>query len=190
MTLLCVGLAIWISVHLTKRLAPATRANLDAKLGVGPAKGAIAFMLIVSIVLMVLGYGDADKTPLYPPIAGIGHLNNLLMVLAVLLLGMGSSKGKMRAWLRHPMLWGVVVWGVAHLLVNGDLPSVILFGGMILWALLQMVLINRAVTDWTRPEPGPISGDVRLIVITAVVFTVIVGIHSWLGYNLFAGTYA
>lgn len=189
MTTLIIGLAVWTFVHYLKRLAPAVRASMDTKMGVGPAKGTIALLLVLSIVLMVIGYRNADDLYVYSPIAGMGHLNNLLMLFAVMLLGMGHSKGKMRSWFRHPMLMSVIVWAGAHLLVNGDLASVILFGGMAVWALIQMALINRAEPNWTRLEPGPIARDIRLIVIAAVLFAIIAAIHIWVGANPFLGTY-
>jgi uncharacterized membrane protein len=189
MTLLILGLLVWAFVHFLKRLSPAARAGLDNTMGQGPAKGAIALVLVIAIVMMVIGYRSADNLYVYTPIAGIGHLNNLLMLFAVLLLGMGSSKGKMRSWFRHPMLMGVITWAGAHLLVNGDLASVILFGGMSLWALIEMVLINRAVPDLARPEPGPMVRDLVLIGIAAVLFVRIAAIHNWLGYDPFLGTY-
>ena len=189
MTLLIVGLLIWAFVHFLKRLFPSGRAALDAAMGQGPAKGVIALFLVISIVFMVIGYRGAEDRYVYSPIAGIGYLNNLLMFIAVLLFGIGSSKGKMRTWFRHPMLMGVITWAGAHLLVNGDLASVVLFGGMALWALMQMVLINRAVPDWTRPEPGPVARDIRFLVITSVLFAIIASIHIGLGYNPFLGTY-
>ncbi len=189
MTTLIVGLLIWTLVHYFKRLMPSGRAALDASMGQGPAKGVIALLLVISIVLMVIGYRGSEDLYVYSPIAGMGHLNNLLMFIAILLFGMGSSKGKMRAWFRHPMLMGVITWAIAHLLVNGDLASVVLFGGLAVWAVIQMVLVNRAVPDWTRLEPGPVARDIRLIVIAAVLYAIISSIHIWLGYNPFLGTY-
>ena len=85
------------------------------------------------------------------------------------------------------MLAGAVVWAVAHLLVNGDSVSIVLFGGMGVWALAQMWLINRAEPDYTPWEGGTIAGDLRLAAISAVVFAVIAGIHTWLGYFPFGG---
>ena len=190
MTLLLLGIAIWILVHFLKRIAPGVRTGLDSTMGQGPAKGVIALTLVVSIVLMVMGYKAYDAPQLYAPMAGMGHLNNLLMLVAIMLLGAGSSKGSMRSWMHHPMLAGVIVWAVAHLLVNGDGAAVLLFGSMAVWAGLEMLLINRAEPDWTRPKPGPIKGDIRLAVIALVLFVVITGIHTYLGYSPFQGTYA
>lgn len=189
MTLLYLGIGLWCAAHLFKRVLPGARAALTDRLGEGPAKGVVAATLLLSLVLMVLGYRGADFAPVYTPIAGAGHLNNLLMLVAVILLGAGSSKGRMRSWLRHPMLTGVIVWSGAHLLVNGDYASVVLFGAMAVWAVVEMTMINYAEGDWARTEPGPARGDVRLLVISVVVFAVIAGLHIGLGHNPFLGTY-
>lgn len=189
MILLYIGIALWCAAHLFKRVLPAARAGLSSRIGQGPAKGLVALALLLSVVLMVVGYRGAEFAPVYTPLAGAGHLNNLLMLVAVVLLGAGKSKGRMRSWLRHPMLAGVIVWSGAHLLVNGDYASVVLFGAMAVWAVVEMTMINYAEGDWKRPEPGPLKGDIRLLIISAVVFSVIVGIHSALGHNPFLGTY-
>lgn len=182
MTLLVLGLILWTVPHLLKRAAPGARAGLDGAVGAGPARGVIAGTILLGVVLIVTGFRGAPFVPVYePPSWGI-HLNNLAMVAAVALLGMGHSRGRARSWLRHPMLTGVLVWALAHLIVNGDLASVILFGWMGAWALASMLIINAREPVWNRPEPGPVSGDIRLAVITLVLFAVITAIHSWLGY--------
>lgn len=189
MTLLILGLLIWVGVHMFKRLSPGGRAALDARLGKG-GRAVIAVALLVAVVLMVKGFRAAPVIAVYEPVPGGGHLNNLLMLIALFLLGAGSAKGVVASKLRHPMLWAVVVWAVAHLLVNGDLASIILFGGGGLWALGEMQLINRAEGPWQRPAPGPISKDIKVAVIAVVLFAVIAWIHIYLGHNPFLGTYA
>lgn len=186
MTLLILGLALWVLAHLFKRLAPEARAAMAERMG-DASKGVIALALVISIVLMVIGYRAAGFVHVYvPPSWGI-HLNNLLMLVAVLLLGLGHSKSRIRGIMRHPMLTSVIVWSVAHLLVNGDLASLILFGVLALWALVEMRVINRAEPDYVAAEPGTVAGDIRLAIITLVVFAVISGIHAWLGYWPFPG---
>lgn len=182
MTLLLLGIGLWWAGHFFKRLLPGVRARMGER-----GKGVAALLIVAGLVTMVLGFrGAALETVFVPPAWG-RHANNLLMLVAVILLGMGSSKGKLRAWLRHPMLTGVLVWSVAHLLVNGDLASVVLFGSMGVWAVVEMVVINAKDGPWKRPEPGPIGADVRLIVISLVAFGVIAAIHTWLGYYPFPG---
>jgi uncharacterized membrane protein len=182
MWLLVLGLVVWTVAHMLKRAAPDARAALAGALGAGPSRGVMALAIAVGVVLMIIGYRRAAVVPVYdPPSWGI-HLNNLAMLGAVALMGAGRSKGRARSWLRHPMLTGVVVWAIAHLLVNGDVASLLLFGWLGLWALASMALINAREPAWVRPAPGPVSGDVRLLVITLVVYAVIASVHTWLGY--------
>lgn len=182
MTLLILGLVLWTAAHFFKRALPGVRD------GMGDAgKGVVAVAILASVVLMVVGYRGWFADLAYnPPVWGV-HLNNLLMLVAVFLFGLGSSKSPLRAKMRHPMLTGVIVWAIAHLLVNGDWASVVLFGGLAVWALAEMVVINSREPVYHRFEGGTIGGTVRLVVISVVVFSVIAGIHTWLGYWPFPG---
>jgi uncharacterized membrane protein len=85
------------------------------------------------------------------------------------------------------MLTAVIVWAAAHLIVNGDVASLVLFGGLGLWAVAEMLLINAREPAWVRPAPGPVAGDVRLILITIVAYAAIAGVHAWLGRWPFPG---
>ena len=81
------------------------------------------------------------------------------------------------------MLWGMVIWAAAHLLVNGDSASIVLFGGLMVWALVQMALVNRGEGAWDRPEVGPFSKDAKNLLIALVLYALITGVHIWLGYS-------
>jgi uncharacterized membrane protein len=109
-------------------------------------------------------------------------INNLLMVLAVYLYAASGTKAALARKIRHPQLTAVKTWAVAHLLVNGDLPSVILFGGLLAWAVVSVILINRAQREWTPPVAKP-GAEWKAIVGTVVVTVVIMLIHNWLGYQ-------
>ncbi|WP_417260138.1 NnrU family protein [Celeribacter sp.] len=180
MSLLVIGVLLWSGVHLFKRLAPAMRAKMGAK-----GRGPIALVLMASVVLMVVGYRSADSYDLYAAPEFFRHINNLLMLLSVGLFGLGNSKSRLRSKMRHPMLTGVVVWSVAHMLVNNDTASIILFGGLLIWALLEMALINNQDKDYQPYEGGSKAGDVRLVIITLVVYLVIGGLHMWIGPSPF-----
>ncbi len=184
MTLLVLGLIVWTAAHLFKRVAPNARVSLARALGDGPSKGAMAAAILAAVVLMVVGYRRAGVAPVYDPPSWGLHLNHLLMLIAVGLVGASHSKSRVRGWLRNPMLSGVVVWAVAHLLVNGDVASLVLFGWLGLWALASILVIDTG--EPVKPAPvASVAGDVRLAVITLVVFAVIVAIHTWLGYPPF-----
>lgn len=182
MTLLILGLLLWVAGHFFKRALPGLRQSLG-----NGGKGVAAALILGGVVLMVIGYRGAEFAPVYEPPAWARHLNNLAMYFAVVLYGLGSSKSPMRGWMRHPMLTGTIVWSLAHLAVNGDLASLVLFGGIGLWAVAEIVMINRAEPNWTRFEGGSTAGTVRLFVIAAVIYGVIGFVHTWLGYPPFPG---
>ena len=183
MFMLILGLILWIGAHYFKRLAPDARARLG-----DPGKGLVAVLIIASLVLMILGYRGADFIPVWSPPSFMVHINNLLMLLALWVYGSSAAKGA-KAWpaykTRHPQLLGFKIWAFAHLLVNGDLASIILFGGLLGWAVVSVILINRAEPDWTPPAPAGRATYVRLAVISLVFFAVIAGIHIWLGVSPF-----
>ncbi|WP_298837656.1 NnrU family protein [uncultured Roseobacter sp.] len=179
MTLLIAGLALWCIAHYFKRLQPDHRAALGA-----PGKGIMALGIVGGLVLMILGYRAAGFIPVWSPPAFMVHVNNTLMLVAFWVYGSSAAKGA-KAWpaykLRHPQLTGFKIWAAAHLLVNGDLASVILFGGLLAWAVGEVILINRAEPEWTAPEPAGRATYIRLAVISLVLFVAVAGIHIWLG---------
>ncbi len=180
MLLLITGLLLWTGAHLMKRVAPGLRASLG-----GCGKGIIAGALFVSIVLMVIGYRGAEGPFFWGRSSALVGINNMLMLLSVYLFAVSGMKTALARKMRHPMLGAVKVWALAHLLVNGDLPSFVLFGGLLAWAVVQMIVINKAEPDWTRPEPAPMRKEIIAVVGSVLVFAVIALIHGWLGYNVF-----
>ena len=177
MTLLILGVALWWAAHLFKRMAPDARARLG-----DPGKGIVAVAVLASVVLMYFGYGaaKADAAVWWGRSPAMVGINNLLMVLAVYLYAASGAKSALARKIRHPQLTAVKTWAVAHLLVNGDLPSFILFGGLLAWAVVSVILINRAQRAWTPPVAKP-GAEVKAIVATVVVTVVVMLIHNWLG---------
>ncbi|MHA7850202.1 NnrU family protein [Roseovarius sp.] len=178
---LILGLVLWTAGHFFKRFAPGMRAGMG-----NAGKGVAAVIILAGLVLMIIGYRGAEFINLWYPPTWTVHLNNLLMLIAVFVYGMSATRGRLRGKMRHPQLVAVKIWAVAHLLVNGDLASVILFGGMLAWAVVQVIVINRT-EEWVRPEPGKASKDILLVVITLVLFGVMTAIHNWLGVWPFPG---
>ena len=181
MFFLILGLALWTGAHLLKRVAPGARAALGDPRG----KGIIAVILVLSIVLMVIGYGRADGAVFWGRSPAMVGLNNLLMLLAVYLFAVSGAKTALARRMRHPMLGAVKVWALAHLLVNGDVASFVLFGGVLGWAVVQMIVINKAEPDWTPPEPKPMKKELTTVVLAVVIYGVIAGVHTWRGYAVF-----
>ncbi|MFD0978148.1 NnrU family protein [Tropicimonas aquimaris] len=179
--LLILGVALWWGAHLLKRVAPDLRASLGDEKG----RGVVAGGLLLSIVLMVIGYRMTAFVNVWTPPAFFTHVNNLLVLIAIFMMSPAPRKGRLLNGMRHPMLAGFSLWAVAHLLVNGDLASIVLFGGLLGWSLLAPVLINRAEPEWTPPAPGTLAKD-GMFLLGSVVLLVVIGlIHSWLGYYPF-----
>jgi uncharacterized membrane protein len=173
---LILGVALWAGAHLFKRLAPKRRAAMGES-----GKGLIALALLASIVLMVLGYRWADYIHVWTPPAFLTHLNNLLMLLAVYLFAASLLKTRITGVIRHPQLTAVKTWALAHLLVNGSLAGILLFGGLLAWAVVAVILINRAQRSWQRPAPASLLIEGGAVVAALVGLWVIGTIHIWLG---------
>ncbi len=175
--ILTLGVVLWAYSHLMKRITPSFRASLGEARG----KGVVALLSLVAVALMIWGYQGADVIQLWNPPAFFTHINNLLMLIAVFLVNLGYVPGLLRSKLRHPMLGAVKVWALAHLLVNGDLASVILFGGMLAWAVFDMIKINK-MQDWARPAAGPVIYDIGYGFVSLGVFAAIALLHTYFGY--------
>lgn len=180
MLLLILGVALWWAAHLFKRIAPGVRAPMGDK-----GKGVVALALVASILLMIFGYRMADGAFFWDRHPATVGINNLMILVAIYMMSPAPKKGRLLAGMRHPMLTGFFLWAAAHVLVNGDVPSLILFGGLAVWALVEMMVINRAEPDWTPPQPGPISKDAIFLAASLVLLGLIGYVHKWLGYNPF-----
>ncbi|MBA86281.1 NnrU family protein [Thalassobius sp. S69A] len=174
---LILGVLLWSGAHLFKRIAPAARAALGDK-----AKGPVALVLLGSVVLMVIGYRGAEGAFFYGRSPALVGINNLLMLLAVYMFAVSGLKTRLAQYVRHPQLTGVKLWAVAHLLVNGDAPSFILFGGILAWAVAEVIVINRQ-TEWTKPAPAPVKNEIRAVLGTVALFVGMILIHKGLGYT-------
>lgn len=179
MTLLILGVFLWSGAHLLKRVLP----HVHAQLGKA-AKPLVAISSVMALVLMVIGYRAAEGAVFWGRSAPLVGINNLLMVVAFYVYAVGGPKGP-RIWLgtklRHPQLVGFSIWAGAHLLVNGDVASFVLFGGLLAWAVASIALINAQDGPWTPPARAPLKKEVIYIVAAIVATGVVMGIHAWLG---------
>lgn len=180
--LLILGMALWWAAHLFKRVMPDRRAAMgDA------GKGAVAAALAVSIVLMIIGYRMTEFIAIWFPPGFLVHVNNLLVLIAIFMMSPAGQKGLVLNKLRHPMLTGFGLWAVAHLLVNGDLAAIVLFGGFVVWAVIEARVINAAEPAWSPGAPGTLAKDAMFLAGSVVLVIVIGLIHGWLGPWPFAG---
>lgn len=176
MLILIAGLALWALAHGFKRFAPERRAAMGEK-----GKGPVALAILASAVLMVIGYKMADGAVFWGRHPATVGINNLLMLFAIYCFAASGLQTALARKIRHPQLIGFKTWALAHLLVNGDVESFILFGGLMGWAVFTMIRINRAQPDWTPPAPAPMSKELKAVIGTIIVYGVIVTAHGWLG---------
>ncbi|MEO1495011.1 MAG: NnrU family protein [Pseudomonadota bacterium] len=181
MILLIVGLATWFVVHLFPIFALGPRGALKAKFGLGYTI-AYALISVGTIVLIVQGYGAAPFIEVWSPPTFLIHVNNLLMVIAVLFFIGGTFKSSpVLRWTRHPQLNGVKTWAIAHLLVNGDLASILLFGGFLVWGVVAMIGSNKRDGKPVRELTSTAMGLVLHLAATAVVTIAVMMAHWYLG---------
>ena len=174
MVMLLLGLVLFLGVHSTRIVANGWRSDMIGRFGEMPWKAAYAALSIAGFVLIVWGFGLARQQPvqLWMPPRGMRHLASLLTLIAfVLLAATYVPRNAIKARLHHPMVLAVKVWALAHLLSNGNLAHVILFGTFLLWAALSF----RAARARDR-----VAGTVYPAGTAAGTgMTVVVGVAAW-----------
>jgi len=178
--LLLLGVLVWSAAHLLPCSGAALRASLIGRLGEGPYKGLFALTIVLSVVLMVLGWRSIQPTHLYAFPAWSRLAANVLMVLSLVLFAASGVPTNLKRVLRHPQLMAVITWSLAHLLANGDSRSLVLFGGIGLWALSAILLINRRDGAWQKPEPLPLSAELKPVIGGIVAFVLVYLAHPWI----------
>jgi uncharacterized membrane protein len=179
MALLIAGVLLWSIVHFIPAGASGLRSNLVASMGEGPWKGVFSLLLLASIALMVFGWRSIEPSALYMPPEWGKHTMMLLIFVAIVLIGAAQGTSIIKRYVRHPMLLGFALWGIAHLTTNGEDRSVVLFGGLTLWALIMIPFLNKRDGAYEKPEAAPISGLIRTLVISAVIFAVLFFAHPY-----------
>jgi uncharacterized membrane protein len=174
MTVLILGLLIFLGAHSVRMVAEPWRAAQIARLGQNGWKGLFALVSAIGLVLVVWGYGMARGHPivLWTPPTWARHVAALLTVPAFILLAAAYVPGnRIKAVLGHPMVAGVKIWALAHLLANGTLAAVVLFGAFLIWAIADFASARRRdrAAGTTYPA-GTLARDV-------VVF--VIGLASW-----------
>lgn len=184
MLYLILGLVIFLGVHSVEIVSPTFRNSAVARLGEQPYKGIYSLLSVVGFVLLIWGYGVARQHPvlLYAPPLWMRHLTLLLMLPVFPLLLAAYLPGRIKAAVKHPMLAAVKLWAFAHLLANGMLADLLLFGGFLIWAVADRISVKRRAA--VRPVPGPPPGKFNDLIAIAgglalyVIF--VFGLHTWL----------
>jgi uncharacterized membrane protein len=187
MTKLALGVLLWSFTHFIPSLFAGPRKKLVERFGENAYKGIFLLLMVLAIYLIVSGWKAAIPESLYPPPAWGRYATALLVLAGFILFFAPYPPNNIRRLLRHPQLTGVVLWGIGHLLANGETRSVVLFGGFTAWAVLEMLLINRRDGAWTRPQPVPRRNDLLLAVGGLAAYLLLAFSHRWLfGFSPFA----
>ncbi|MCW8195613.1 NnrU family protein [Proteobacteria bacterium 005FR1] len=178
MNLLVIGLIIFIGTHAIPTFT-GLRSSLATRLGEKRYKGLFSLVALVGLVLIIIGKARAEFVFVYDPPSWGRHLTMLLVLIAFILLPAAHMPTNIKRFTRHPMLWGVTLWGVGHLLANGDLASVILFGSFALYSPLAMLSANHRGAK-LQEQRVPLRKDLMVVVAGFVVYAVFLFAHPYL----------
>ena len=179
MAILILGLSLFLGMHSTRIVADGWRSAMVARLGLKRWKGIYAAVSLIGFVLLVWGYGlaRAEAVPLWSPPAWTAHVAALLTVPAFVLLAATYVPGnQIQAIVHHPMVLGVQLWAVAHLLANGTQRDALLFGALLVWALFSFLAARRR--DRAEARTYPAGTPARTLA------TVAVGVIAWVAFAL------
>ena len=180
MELLIAGLVLWSGVHFIPTLVPGLKRQVQSKLGDKGYQGVFALLIVAALALIIYGWRHSTSETLYILPMAARQAAMALMVVAIVLFGAAQYPTRIKQYIRHPQLSSVLLWSIAHLLANGDSRSLILFGGLGLWSLLEMVLINRREGAWEKPEIPSWARELRGLAISLVILVVLVFAHPYL----------
>lgn len=183
MIYLVAGLCLFLGAHSVSIIAQGWRDGMVARIGAPAWRGLYSLVSIAGFVLLVAGYGAARGDPLvlYRPPFGLRYLNLLLMLPVFPLLLATYLPGRIRSAVKHPMLVATKSWATAHLLVNGTLADVILFGAILAWAVTDRISMKwRESRPIGTAPPGRFNDLIAIVGGLALYVAFFEGLHAWL----------
>ena len=183
MVIFLIGRELFLGVHCVAIVAPAWRDAQLAQRGEAAWKGLYSVVSVVGFALLIYGYGLARQSPvvLYSPPTFTRHIALLLMLPVFPLLLAAYLPGRLRSAAKHPMLLAVKLWATAHLIANGTLVDVLLFGSFLAWAVADRIsLKRRPVRAVPGAPPGAANDALALIVGLALYVAFLLWGHQWL----------
>ncbi len=173
LAVLILGLIVFIGSH-ALTMALGVRATIIKRIGEVPYKIIYSLVAILGIALIVWGYGEYRATgwvQIWNPPAFMRHVTVALMWPSIVCIAAAYSPGRIKTTLKHPMLVGVKLWAFAHLLVNGDLGSIVLFGSILAWAVIDRISLKRRTDPGAPPIPvGGWRNDLVAVVAGTLVY--------------------
>ncbi|UIJ72693.1 NnrU family protein [Aurantimonas sp. HBX-1] len=184
MLILVLGMIIFLGIHSVRIFAESARDRMIDRLGESRYKSAYSALSLVGILLVGYGYGQAKlgAMPLWDPPGGLRHLALILVPLGFVLVAAAyAPTGHIKAAVRHPMVLGIALWALGHLLANGTAPDLVLFGGFLAWAVIDYINALGRTGAAARPVANSYRGDIAAVVIGLVLAAIFIGgLHRWL----------
>ena len=183
MTILIIGLVIFLGIHSISIATPGLRAQAVATMGPNPWRGVYSLISAVGFGLILYGFHVARQAPivLYVLPAWTRYLTFLLMLPVFPLVLAAYLPGRIKTAMKHPMLAAVKFWALAHLLSNGSLADVVLFGSFLAWAVFDRVSFKRRPPQVMRTAPPARFNDLSAVLAGLALYVLfIVWAHMWL----------
>ncbi|HWJ34970.1 MAG TPA: NnrU family protein [Steroidobacteraceae bacterium] len=183
MAILVAGLVVFLGVHSIAIFAPEVRIRARNSLGEGPWKAGYALVSLIGFALIVYGFGLARQSPvtLYTPPHWMRHVTFLFMLPVFPLILAAYLPGRIKAATKHPMLAAVKFWAFGHLLANGALADVLLFGGFMAWAVMDRISLKRRPQTLRTAPPGRFN-DLIAVMLGLALYVFFIG---WAHVRLF-----
>ncbi|QIG50622.1 NnrU family protein [Nordella sp. HKS 07] len=187
MSLLIIGIVIFVGAHLVVMLNPRLRDSLSGSLGEGPYKGVFSLVSLLGLALMIYGFYTTrgmleGDDYLYTPAPWTRHAAMTLVLLGFIFVGASHGKGYLKRWLKQPMSIGIGLWAVAHLLANGDRPGVVMFGAILALAVIDIIL-STARGKVPTHEPR-LRSDVIAVIVGIVLYAIFLFVIHPYVFNL------
>lgn len=190
MTRLAIGVLLWSMIHFVPALAVDFRSSMIKRFGDYPYKGAFIVVMAISLYLIISGW--SSLTPVEPDVLSSvytvpewgGHAAAVLVLIGFILFLAPYPPNNIKRIMRHPQLIGFILWGVGHLLAVSSVRSIVFFGGLTIWALIEIFLINKREGVWVKPDKAPVRNDITMILFSVLAYMAFLYSH----HLLFGGT--
>ena len=183
MTRLVLGLLIWSVVHFIPGLAANFKKSLVNRIGENPYKGVFALLMVFALYLIISGW--QSMTPVAPEVLELiftpsdwgVYVAGVLVLIGFILFLAPYPPNNFKRIMRHPQLVGVVSFGVGHLFAVGTARAIALFAGLTIWAIIEIVLINRRDGEWVKPVRAPFKKDASMVLFSVLVYMAFLYTH-------------